>query len=59
MTKDQLALAIQRRSSLKPLATATIDRAIVERPYQLRAIRAVTEAFEHNGWPGQVLAQRL
>ncbi|CAN5479886.1 DEAD/DEAH box helicase family protein [soil metagenome] len=47
MTKDQLALAIQRRSSLKPLATATIDRAIVERPYQLRAIRAVTEAFEH------------
>lgn len=46
MTKDQLALAIQRRSSLKPLATAAIDRAIVERPYQLRAIRAVTEAFE-------------
>ncbi|MDW4572116.1 DEAD/DEAH box helicase family protein [Microbacterium sp. M3] len=46
MTKDQLALAIQRRSSLKPLATATIDRTIVERPYQLRAIRAVTEAFE-------------
>jgi type I restriction enzyme R subunit len=47
MTKDQLALAIQRRSSLKPLATATIDRTIVERPYQQRAIRAVTEAFEH------------
>ncbi|MCR2784145.1 MULTISPECIES: DEAD/DEAH box helicase family protein [unclassified Microbacterium] len=46
MTKDQLALAIQRRQSLKPLATATIDRTIVERPYQLRAIRAVTEAFE-------------
>jgi type I restriction enzyme R subunit len=47
MTKDQLALAIQRRSSLKPLATATIDRTIIERPYQQRAIRAVTEAFEH------------
>jgi type I restriction enzyme R subunit len=46
MTKDQLALAIQRRSSLKPLGTAAIDRSIVERPYQLRAIRAVTEAFE-------------
>lgn len=46
MTNDQLALAIQRRSALKPLATAVIDRAIVERPYQLRAIRAVTEAFE-------------
>ncbi|QEW00352.1 DUF4145 domain-containing protein [Microbacterium caowuchunii] len=47
MTKDQLALAIQRRQSLKPLAAATIDRTIVERPYQLRAIRAVTEAFEN------------
>lgn len=46
MTKDQLALTIQRRSSLRPLASAVIDRAIVERPYQLRAIRAVTEAFE-------------
>ncbi len=46
MTKDQLALAIQRRDSLRPLATAAIDRTIVERPYQLRAIRAVTEAFE-------------
>ncbi|MET2010164.1 DEAD/DEAH box helicase family protein [Microbacterium chocolatum] len=47
MTKDQLALAIQRRASLKPLATTSADRSIVERPYQLRAIRAVTEAFEH------------
>ena len=47
MTKDELALAIQRRTSIRPLATATIDRSIVERPYQLRAIRAVTEAFEH------------
>ncbi len=47
MTKDQLALAIQRRASLEPLGTAAIDRTIVERPYQLRAIRAVTEAFEH------------
>ncbi|MFB8146501.1 DEAD/DEAH box helicase family protein [Microbacterium sp. NPDC056003] len=46
MTKDQLALTIQRRHSLKPLAHATIDRAIVERPYQQRAIRAVTEALE-------------
>ncbi|WP_238592358.1 DEAD/DEAH box helicase family protein [Microbacterium sp. CSI-V] len=47
MTKDQLALAIQRRTSLKPLATTSVDHTIVERPYQLRAIRAVTEAFEH------------
>jgi type I restriction enzyme, R subunit len=47
MTKDQLALVIQRRASMRPLGTAAIDRSIVERPYQLRAIRAVTEAFEH------------
>jgi len=46
LTKDQLALAIQRRRTLRPLGTAAIDRSIVERPYQLRAIRAVTEAFE-------------
>ncbi|GAA3639520.1 DEAD/DEAH box helicase family protein [Microbacterium awajiense] len=46
MTKDQLVLAIQRRHTLRPLSTAVVDRRIVERPYQLRAIRAVTEAFE-------------
>ncbi|MBW9094436.1 DEAD/DEAH box helicase family protein [Microbacterium jejuense] len=46
MTKDQLALAIERRRTLRPLATIPIDRTIVERTYQLRAIRAVSEAFE-------------
>lgn len=46
MTKDQLTLAIQRRTSLKALGTLPIDTAIVERPYQARAIRAVSEAFE-------------
>ena len=30
----------------KPLAATAIDRAIVERPYQTRAIRRVAEAFE-------------
>jgi len=46
MTKDQLVLAIERRRTLRPLATMPIDRTIVERTYQLRAIRAVSEAFE-------------
>ncbi|GAA3922935.1 DEAD/DEAH box helicase family protein [Microbacterium invictum] len=46
LTKDQLALAVQRRSSMKPLGTVEIDGTIVERPYQWRAIRAVNESFE-------------
>lgn len=46
LTKDQLALAIQRRTSVKPFSTVEIDRRIAERPYQLRAIRAVTDAIE-------------
>jgi type I restriction enzyme R subunit len=46
LTKDQLELAIRRRQTLKPLATVDIDSTIVERPYQTRAIRRVTEAFE-------------
>jgi type I restriction enzyme R subunit len=45
-TKDELVLAIQRRSTLRPLSTVEVNRAIVERPYQLRAIRAVADAFE-------------
>lgn len=45
LTKDQLVLAIQRRTSLKQFSTVTIDRGIAERPYQLAAIRAVTDAF--------------
>lgn len=46
LTKDQLALAIQRRTSLKPFREVAIDRAIAERPYQLAAVRSVEEAFE-------------
>lgn len=46
LTKDELSLAIQRRASLKPLASIRIDADIVERPYQLRAIRAVSDALE-------------
>jgi type I restriction enzyme R subunit len=46
LTKDELELAIRRRQTLKPLATAEIDGTIVERYYQSRAIRRVAEAFE-------------
>jgi type I restriction enzyme R subunit len=48
LTKDQLELAIQRRTTRKPLATEQIDRAIVDRHYQERAIRRICEAFERD-----------
>jgi type I restriction enzyme, R subunit len=44
--KDELQLQVQRRSSLRPLAGVAINPAIVERHYQLRAIRRVGETFE-------------
>lgn len=44
--RDELALAIQRRTSRKPLGSETIDRKIVGRPYQQRAIRALARSFE-------------
>ncbi len=46
--KAELELLIQRRSSRKPLASAEINPAIVERFYQTRAIRRITEAFERD-----------
>ena len=46
LTKDQLQLAIQRRTMRKPLGAEEIDGAIVERFYQTRAIRRVAESFE-------------
>ena len=46
LTKDELQLAIQRRTLRKPLGAEEIDGAIVERFYQTRAIRRVAEAFE-------------
>jgi type I restriction enzyme, R subunit len=45
-TKEDLALMIQRRTTRKSLADATIDNTIVERPYQFRAIRHIGESFE-------------
>jgi type I restriction enzyme R subunit len=47
--KDELELLIQRRGSRKKLADAKIDGKIVERYYQTRAIRRVSEAFERDG----------
>jgi type I restriction enzyme R subunit len=46
LTKDELQLAIQRRTLRKSLAAEDIDPAIVERFYQTRAIRRVAEAVE-------------
>ncbi|OYT90557.1 MAG: restriction endonuclease subunit R [Burkholderiales bacterium PBB3] len=44
--KDELQLIVQRRTSAKPLAAVTINPDIVERHYQLRAIRRIGETFE-------------
>lgn len=46
LTKDELELAIRRREIRKPLSATEIDRTIVERYYQTRAIRRIAEAFE-------------
>lgn len=46
LKKDELELLIQRRSTLKSLATETINTKIVERYYQTRAIRRICESFE-------------
>jgi type I restriction enzyme R subunit len=45
-TRDELELTIQRRRTRMPLSGAAVDTAIVERPYQLRAIKAVGDAFD-------------
>ncbi|MGB0876607.1 MAG: DEAD/DEAH box helicase family protein [Mycobacterium sp.] len=44
-TADELELMIARRDSRKPLADAPIDSAIVERHYQIHAIRRIGEEF--------------
>lgn len=45
-TKSELELLIQRRTTRVPLADVSINRNIVERYYQERAIRRTTEHFE-------------
>jgi type I restriction enzyme R subunit len=44
--KAELELIVQRRTSRKPLAEAPVKTKIVERYYQVRAIRRIGEAFE-------------
>jgi type I restriction enzyme R subunit len=46
--RDELELLIQRRTSRKPLAVATINENIAGRYYQTRAIRRVAESFERD-----------
>lgn len=48
LKKAELELTIQRRTTRRPLAGAEVNRRIVERPYQTRAIRRVCEAFERD-----------
>jgi type I restriction enzyme R subunit len=44
--RDELDLLIQRRTTRRKLAEATVSGTIVERYYQTRAIRRIGEAFE-------------
>lgn len=44
-TADELELMIGRRTARLPLAEAPIDKTIVERHYQHRAIRAIDDVF--------------
>jgi type I restriction enzyme R subunit len=46
LTKEELQLSIQRRTTRRPLATLDTNGAIVERYYQERSIRAIAERFE-------------
>jgi type I restriction enzyme R subunit len=48
LKRDELELMLQRRETRKILAPENIDKAIVDRAYQQRAIRRVTEAFERD-----------
>jgi type I restriction enzyme R subunit len=47
--RDELELLIQRRTGRKALGSERVDRKIVERPYQQRAIRAIAKSFEADG----------
>lgn len=47
--RDELELLIQRRTGKKPLGQERVNRKIIERPYQQRAIRAITKSFEEDG----------
>ena len=46
--RDELELLIQRRTTRRSLAEASISDTIVNRYYQTRAIRRIGETFEHD-----------
>ena len=46
LTRDELELAIQRRSTRRRLATEPVNTDVAGRAYQQRAIKAVGEAFD-------------
>ncbi|RTL81446.1 MAG: DUF4145 domain-containing protein [Hyphomicrobiales bacterium] len=48
LKKDELLLLHQRRTTRRPLASLAPDPAIIDRRYQTRAIRRVTEGFERD-----------
>ena len=45
-TRAELELAIQRRTTRQPLSAAEVATEIAGRPYQIRAIKAVGDAFD-------------
>jgi type I restriction enzyme R subunit len=45
-TRDELELMIQRRQTRQPLSDAAVNTDIVNRPYQVRAIKAVGNEFD-------------
>ncbi|GAA4431516.1 DEAD/DEAH box helicase family protein [Georgenia halophila] len=45
-TRDELELLIQRRRTKLPLSSAPVNTDIAGRPYQVRAIKAVSDAFD-------------
>jgi type I restriction enzyme R subunit len=48
LKRAELELAIQRRQIRRPLAEAAVNKQIVERHYQERAIRRIGETFERD-----------
>jgi len=48
LKQDELELMIQRRTSRKVLNADDASRAIINRPYQIRAIQRVSESFQND-----------
>lgn len=51
-TKEELQWLIQKRATIKDLRKATINTAIINRPYQFEAINRVAETFVTDGVNG-------